>query len=194
MVRTNEHETAVSAGAIYRGCFKGSDLRRTEIECVAWASQTLAGLGFAGQFVYFLQQAGVSASVPSSSRAKKRANDRQLGIPIGVLLNYQLNPTAWNWGGYTGFFRAESGLSVSIWAFFTLPERREGLSASWVSERGRECPTPRLSEAPRDRHPLRARCFGPEVRSTKIDASADDYATPGATGPEDALTITTGGQ
>jgi hypothetical protein len=58
-----------------------------------------------------------------ASRAKKRANDRQLGIPIGVLLSYQLNPTA-NWGGYTGFFCAESGLSVSIWVFFTLPERR----------------------------------------------------------------------
>jgi hypothetical protein len=43
MVRTNEHEKAVSAGATYRGCFKGSDLRRTEIVCVAWASQTLAG-------------------------------------------------------------------------------------------------------------------------------------------------------
>lgn len=62
MVRTNEHELAVSAGATYWDCLKGSDLRRTEIACVAWASQNLAGLGFAGQFVYFLQQAGVSAS------------------------------------------------------------------------------------------------------------------------------------
>jgi SP family general alpha glucoside:H+ symporter-like MFS transporter len=43
MVRTNEHEMAVSAGATYWDCFKGSDLRRTEIACVAWASQTLAG-------------------------------------------------------------------------------------------------------------------------------------------------------
>jgi SP family general alpha glucoside:H+ symporter-like MFS transporter len=43
MVRTNEHEIAVSAGATYWDCFKGTDLRRTEIACFAWASQTLAG-------------------------------------------------------------------------------------------------------------------------------------------------------
>jgi SP family general alpha glucoside:H+ symporter-like MFS transporter len=43
MVRTNEHEMAVSAGATYWDCFKGSDLRRTEIACFAWASQTLCG-------------------------------------------------------------------------------------------------------------------------------------------------------
>ena len=61
MVRTNEHEKAISAGASYWDCFKGTDLRRTEIACVTWAAQTLSGLGFAGQFVYFLQQLGVSA-------------------------------------------------------------------------------------------------------------------------------------
>jgi hypothetical protein len=46
----------------------------------------------------------------------------QLGIPMGVLLTYQLNPTAWNWGGYTGFFWAGSGFLVSVWVFFRLPE------------------------------------------------------------------------
>lgn len=43
MVRTNEHEMQVSAGATYLDCFKGSDLRRTEIACFAWASQCLSG-------------------------------------------------------------------------------------------------------------------------------------------------------
>jgi SP family general alpha glucoside:H+ symporter-like MFS transporter len=43
MVRTNEHEKAVSAGASYWDCFRGTDLRRTEIACVAWASQNLSG-------------------------------------------------------------------------------------------------------------------------------------------------------
>lgn len=43
MVRTNEHEKSVSEGVRYIDCFKGSDLRRTEIACFAWASQTLAG-------------------------------------------------------------------------------------------------------------------------------------------------------
>ena len=43
MVRTDEHEKSVSAGTRFIDCFKGSDLRRTEIACVVWASQTLAG-------------------------------------------------------------------------------------------------------------------------------------------------------
>ena len=43
MVRTNEHEKAVQEGASYWDCFKGSNLRRTEIACFAWASQNLAG-------------------------------------------------------------------------------------------------------------------------------------------------------
>jgi SP family general alpha glucoside:H+ symporter-like MFS transporter len=43
MVRTNEHEKAVSEGVRYIDCFKGSDLRRTEIACLAWSSQLLAG-------------------------------------------------------------------------------------------------------------------------------------------------------
>jgi len=43
MVRTNEHEKSVSEGASYIDCFRGTDLRRTEIACVAWSSQCLAG-------------------------------------------------------------------------------------------------------------------------------------------------------
>lgn len=43
MVRTNEHEKSISAGASYWDCFKGTDLRRTEIACLTWAAQTLSG-------------------------------------------------------------------------------------------------------------------------------------------------------
>jgi SP family general alpha glucoside:H+ symporter-like MFS transporter len=43
MVRTNEHEKSISAGATYWDCFKGTDLRRTEIACIGWASQNLSG-------------------------------------------------------------------------------------------------------------------------------------------------------
>ena len=50
------------------------------------------------------------------------STDMQLGIPMGVLLTYQLNPTAWNWGGYTGLFWAGSAALVTLWVFFRLPE------------------------------------------------------------------------
>lgn len=41
---------------------------------------------------------------------------------MGVLLTYQLNPTAWHWGGYTGFFWAGTGALVTLWTYFRLPE------------------------------------------------------------------------
>jgi SP family general alpha glucoside:H+ symporter-like MFS transporter len=43
MKLTNEHEKALSAGTQYWDCFKGIDLRRTEVACAAWACQNLCG-------------------------------------------------------------------------------------------------------------------------------------------------------
>jgi MFS transporter, SP family, general alpha glucoside:H+ symporter len=60
MVHTNELEKAVSAGTSYRDCFKGTDLRRTEIVCGVWAIQTLCGATFMGYSTYFYQQAGMA--------------------------------------------------------------------------------------------------------------------------------------
>lgn len=62
MVRTDEHEKAISAGATYLDCFRGVDLRRTEIAAMAWTSHQISGFNFAGNFVYFLQPAGISES------------------------------------------------------------------------------------------------------------------------------------
>jgi SP family general alpha glucoside:H+ symporter-like MFS transporter len=39
-----------------------------------------------------------------------------------VLLSYQLNPTALNWGGYTGLFWAGTAFLVAVWVYFRLPE------------------------------------------------------------------------
>jgi SP family general alpha glucoside:H+ symporter-like MFS transporter len=44
------------------------------------------------------------------------------GIVVNVLSNYQLSPTAWNWGAKTGFFWAGSCVLCIIWVFFRLPE------------------------------------------------------------------------
>lgn len=44
------------------------------------------------------------------------------GIIVNILTNYQLTPTAWNWGAKTGFFWAGSCLICITWAFFRLPE------------------------------------------------------------------------
>ena len=43
MRHTTELERELTAGASYWDCFKGVDLRRTEIVCLCWATPTLIG-------------------------------------------------------------------------------------------------------------------------------------------------------
>lgn len=59
MTHTNEIEKQISAGTSYWDCFKGIDLRRTEIACMVWMVQTLCGSTFMGYSTYFYQQAGL---------------------------------------------------------------------------------------------------------------------------------------
>ncbi|KAK8074145.1 hypothetical protein PG994_005044 [Apiospora phragmitis] len=64
MVHTHalEHEIEKGAGgSSYLDCFRGSHRRRTEIACVAFAGQVLAGSQFAYSGTYFFQQAGMGA-------------------------------------------------------------------------------------------------------------------------------------
>ncbi|KXJ91666.1 general alpha-glucoside permease [Microdochium bolleyi] len=62
MIHTNAIEKAAAEGTSYTDCFKGTDLRRTEIVCVVWAIQTLCGSTFMGASSYFYQQAGLDVS------------------------------------------------------------------------------------------------------------------------------------
>ncbi|KAK2014527.1 alpha glucoside transporter [Colletotrichum eremochloae] len=59
MVHTNALEKAAQSGMKYTDCFRGIDLRRTEIVCCVWAIQTLCGSTFMGYSTYFYQQAGM---------------------------------------------------------------------------------------------------------------------------------------
>ncbi|KAI1092249.1 sugar transporter [Rostrohypoxylon terebratum] len=59
---TNELEKRIKDGLTYRDCFKGVDLRRTEIVVGIWLVQTLGGQNLMGYFAYFLTQAGMEAS------------------------------------------------------------------------------------------------------------------------------------
>ncbi|KAI4601154.1 hypothetical protein KJ359_012341 [Pestalotiopsis sp. 9143b] len=62
MVYTDHLEKTVSSGTSYTDCFKGVDLRRTEIVCGVWACQVLCGSAYSGYSSYFFQQAGLDAS------------------------------------------------------------------------------------------------------------------------------------
>ncbi|KAL4964167.1 putative MFS alpha-glucoside transporter [Aspergillus stella-maris] len=60
MVHTTALEQKITSGASYLDCFRGVDLRRTEIVCMVWAIQNLSGNSFSNYSTYFLQQAGLS--------------------------------------------------------------------------------------------------------------------------------------
>lgn len=59
---TNEQEKVISEGTSYWACFKGTDLRRTEISCITWACQSLCGSSLMGWSTVFFEQAGLSQS------------------------------------------------------------------------------------------------------------------------------------
>ncbi|KAF4964219.1 hypothetical protein FSARC_7853 [Fusarium sarcochroum] len=59
---TTELEKAEVRGASFLDCFKGHNLRRTEINCVVWAAQILCGNAILGFVIVFLQAAGWSVT------------------------------------------------------------------------------------------------------------------------------------
>lgn len=62
IAHTTSLEEKITSGASYLDCFKGTDLRRTEIICAVWGIQNLSGNSFSGYSTYFLEQAGLDAS------------------------------------------------------------------------------------------------------------------------------------
>ncbi|KAG4277349.1 hypothetical protein FPRO04_07646 [Fusarium proliferatum] len=59
MKHTIEAEQELEAGTSYWDCFKGANLRRTEISCVAFMCQQFEGTAITGNAVYFFTQAVV---------------------------------------------------------------------------------------------------------------------------------------
>jgi SP family general alpha glucoside:H+ symporter-like MFS transporter len=66
MRHTTELEKEITTGASYLDCFRGTDLRRTEIVCMVWAMQNLSGNSFSNYSTYFLEQAGLDQSTSYS--------------------------------------------------------------------------------------------------------------------------------
>lgn len=87
MIHTDELEREISSGTSYWDCFKGVDLRRTEIACVVWMTQTLCGSGLQGYSVQFYENAGLDTVY---------AFDFQMGqyglAAIGVFTAWALMP------------------------------------------------------------------------------------------------------
>jgi SP family general alpha glucoside:H+ symporter-like MFS transporter len=58
---TTELEKAETEGARFIDCFKGTNLRRTEINCMVWAIQFLCGNALLNFSIVFLESAGFSS-------------------------------------------------------------------------------------------------------------------------------------
>ncbi len=59
MRHTNEVEKYLNGGGVtFMDCFKGNDLRRTEIASMVWMTQALCGSALTGYAAYFYEQAG----------------------------------------------------------------------------------------------------------------------------------------
>lgn len=63
MAYTNAIEKAASEGTQYWDCFKGTDLRRTEVASVTWLIQNATGSAFIGWSTYFLTNAGMAETM-----------------------------------------------------------------------------------------------------------------------------------
>ena len=220
IVHTTNLEDKITAGSSYFDCFRGTDLRRTEIVCMVWAIQNLSGNSFSNYSTYFLQQAGLDEStsysfalgqyainmvgvfgawflmtlgigrrslyfwglcglctmlvimgflglVPADHRQSAalatgslmiiwamvyqltvgtvcyslvaELSTRRLqiktvvlgrnaynivGIFSGVVTPYMLNPSAWNWQNYAGFFWGGICFLCIVYTYFRLPEPR----------------------------------------------------------------------
>jgi SP family general alpha glucoside:H+ symporter-like MFS transporter len=85
MIHTNELEKEIAAGTSYLDCFRGVNLRRTEIVCFTWAAQNLCGATLMGYSTYFYQQAGLA----TSNAFNMSLGQYGLGI-VGTLLSWVL--------------------------------------------------------------------------------------------------------
>ncbi len=86
MKRTTELEIETDTGRSYLDCFKGTDLRRTEIACMAWAIQAGVGNPLQGYTTYFFKQAGLSTDDSFKFNIGNNATSF-----VGTLLAWPLN-------------------------------------------------------------------------------------------------------
>ncbi|KAI8192147.1 hypothetical protein KHU50_013201 [Colletotrichum sp. SAR 10_65] len=146
MIHTNEIEAQMDEGTSYMDCFRGVDLRRTEIACLAFAAQPFCGsamgdaanYGQAGMMlawlaVYYLTVGPICYAIISEVSSTRLRNKSVClsrityyvaQIICNVINPYMLNPTAGGWKGKTAFFWGGCAFVFFIWTYFRLPETK----------------------------------------------------------------------
>ncbi|OQO06076.1 hypothetical protein B0A48_08664 [Cryoendolithus antarcticus] len=143
LLRTDAIEQELTSSSSYLECFRGANLRRTEIATLTWTTQQMCGPVLQTFATYLFVQAGLASNVivPEVSSSRLRHKTTVIArnmynvtcIWTGVLTPYMLNNTAWNWGSYVGFFWAGMTALCFVWAYFRLPETK-GLTYAELDE------------------------------------------------------------
>lgn len=83
MKHTNERQKVEAANASYFDCFRGTNLRRTEIACIAFLIQVMSGQGICSYATVFLRAAGMDQVMAFNySMAIQSTNIVSTGIAI----------------------------------------------------------------------------------------------------------------
>jgi SP family general alpha glucoside:H+ symporter-like MFS transporter len=85
MIHTVQEETATATGSSYWDCFKGTDLRRTEVACVAYGIQALVGSPLQAYTTYFFEQAGL----PTNKAFTLNVGNNAITV-VGTILTWPL--------------------------------------------------------------------------------------------------------
>ncbi|KAJ4260884.1 hypothetical protein NW757_001270 [Fusarium falciforme] len=124
MVHTNKLEIEERAGVTYWDCFRGSNIRRTEIACMGFLSQITNGgaLCYSGSF--FFQQTGISP-------------DASYGIALGGTgIAFVGTIISWfyisKWGRRTIWLAGFSSLVVILWVIGFLAVAKQTMALAWA--------------------------------------------------------------
>lgn len=96
MIHTTNLERNESSGASFLEIFKGTDLRRTEINCVVWAAQILCGNALLGESKYadYLTAGFVILFLQAAGFTEKQSFNLNISMSVSYLV-----------GGVVSWFR-----------------------------------------------------------------------------------------
>jgi SP family general alpha glucoside:H+ symporter-like MFS transporter len=125
MIHTNELEIQQTAGTSYIDCFKGVDLRRTEVTCATWLIQQTSGSPMIGWGTYFMIQAGLDANDAYSLGVGQSA----MGF-MGTVLSWFLMP---HFGRRTLYLWGQVGMFIILMIIGGLGIPPLSTSIGWAS-------------------------------------------------------------
>lgn len=125
MKHTTQLEIETQSGSSYWACFKGTNIRRTEIACVIWAIQAGIGNPLQGYTTYFFRQAGLSTENAFKFNVGNNATSF-----VGTILAW---PLLYYFGRRTVFMGGLAAMTVLYFAigFAGIPPITD-TSANWA--------------------------------------------------------------